>query len=615
MNIFTSTIQQMKRLWPYVRRYRGTAAIVVAATLGKQGAILLQPAVYRGITRVLQSLGMGTVLAQDAIDQVIVLLLYFVLIYIGMVIMNVIVMQGTNHLESRIMRDAASAFVAHVLHLSFRFHSDRKTGKISKEFARGVSAIEEYLDAFVFNFIPLGFRFLVILVVFLWVDWIIGLLLAGLVLLFCAFNLLMTIRLQHRREESITADDEGHRRAIDAIMNAEAVKYFHTEKQEIDRYAAMRVDWQKKKLKEWTGWTYALSTQIAIEGVMVILVVATMLWRLLHIQNGALDLPNFVFIIGYLGFVIGMLWDFQSWVRHFYEALTDLSAFFSYFDKEQEIQDAPAAQSLIVSRGIIIFDHVTFGYGEHGSSRGPEKIILDDVSFTIPSGKSVAFVGPSGVGKSTIMKLLYRFYDPVSGGIFIDGQNIASVTQSSLRAALAIVPQEAALFNDTVAYNIGYAQPHATRDEIERAARFARIHEFVKTLPRGYDTLIGERGVKLSGGERQRLSIARAVLRQAPILVLDEATSSLDSATEADIQESLRKLMHGRTSLIIAHRLSTIMHADLIIVMNNGGIEKIGTHEELLVHGGLYQRLWELQAGGYIDRDEDAAVSPLSAAS
>lgn len=256
--------------------------------------------------------------------------------------------------------------------------------------------------------------------------------------------------------------------------------------------------------------------------------------------------------------------------------------------------DVPNAGSLAATHGELVFDNVVFGYGN--------KRVLDGVSFTIPAGTSVAFVGPSGVGKSTIMKLLYRFYDVESGSIRIDGQDISQVTQESLRAALGIVPQETALFNATIQYNIAYGAPDKSQERIEWAAQLAHADQLVEKLPDGYDTLVGERGVKLSGGEKQRISIARAFLRDAPILVLDEATASLDSASEAEIQAALKGLMHGRTTLIIAHRLSTIMSADMIVVLREGGVEQVGTHDELMQHeGGLYKRLWELQAGGYID--------------
>lgn len=593
MSSLRSLTINAKNLKPYLRRYRSLVALTVIFVLIKEGAALLEPTIFRRVAILFEALSAGALSYEASLRQSFILIATFIGLQAVVLVANTFMLRAVNNLESSVMRDAANDFVKKVLHLSFRFHSERKTGKIAKEFARGISGMEHFMDAFVFNLIPLSFRLVVIFFVFWWVDWHIAVVLVGLVVAFCTFTIYASLLMQKRREAANMLDDEGSRKAMDALMNAEAVKYFQQESVEIRLFRRMRQHWKEKKQSEWNGWTWIAAGQIFINVVSVTIILALMIWKLLYTRGG-IGLPNFVLVISYIGYAVGMLWDFQHHFRNMHESFTDVHAFFAYFEKENEIKNTLDAQPLIVTKGEIHFDHVTFSYSGH-------KSVLEDVSFFIPSGKSVAFVGPSGAGKSTIMKLLYRFYDPQKGKIFIDGQNIRGVTQQSLRAALGIVPQEAALFNETIAYNIAYGAPQASHEDIKRAANFAKIDRFIVSLPDGYDTLVGERGVKLSGGEKQRISIARALLRNAPILVLDEATSSLDSQAESEIQASLHALMENRTTLIIAHRLSTIMNADIIIVLNNKRIEQHGTHEELLRHGGLYHRLWELQAGGYLE--------------
>lgn len=595
MQAFRKLQLNLHHLTPYLRRYRRWVLLTVVFVLLKEGAVLGEPAIFRRVAVLFEELSRGALAYDASLRQSFFLIGAFIVLQATVLVTNTFMLRSINHLESSVMRDAANDFVAKVLHLSFRFHSERKTGKIAKEFARGVNGIEHFMDAFVFNLIPLCIRLVVIFFVFLWVDWQIALVLVGLVTAFCTFTVATSLLMQTRRTQANILDDEGSRKAIDALMNAEAVKYFQQEATEIRSFRRMRQDWKKMKQSEWNGWTWIAAGQIFINVVSVTIILSLMIWKLLYTHGaGSIGLPNFVLVISYIGYAVGMLWEFQHHFRNLHESFTDVSSFFTYFVKENEIKDTPNAQPLQVRRGEIRFEHVSFRYANH-------KTVLEDVSFVVPPGKSVAFVGPSGAGKSTIMKLLYRFYDPREGRVRIDGHDIRFVTQQSLREALGIVPQEAALFNETIAYNIAYGAPNATRKDIERAAHFAKIDRFIASLPHGYETIVGERGVKLSGGEKQRISIGRALLRNAPILVLDEATSSLDSQAEAEIQQSLRALMKNRTTLIIAHRLSTIMNADIIIVVNNKRVEQQGTHAELIKRGGLYHRLWELQAGGYLE--------------
>ena len=561
----------------------------------KEGAVLFEPYIYKEIIEVFERFYNGVMTRDETIRRSIVLVLGFISAQGVVIVANTLMLRTVNKLDASIMRDAANDFVAKVLNLSFRFHSDRKTGKMAKEFARGVNAIEIFLDATTFNLLPLTIRLSVIFVVFFVVDWPLALVLFVMVATFYSFTIVSSIYMQKRRMKANKLDDESSHKAMDALMNAEVVKYFQQEHDEIQSFKKVRQEWKKTKQNEWDGWTWISSALIGINIISVTTILSIVILRLL---SGDLGLSDFVMVITYLTLMVGLLWDFQHFFREIHEAFTDLTAFFHYYDQENEIKDDVSSESLNVEKGEIRFEHVTFGYNDE-NKKG--KTVLRDVSFTVPAGASVAFVGPSGVGKSTIIKLLYRFYDPRQGRILIDGQDVSQVKQQSLREALGIVPQETALFNDTVAYNIAYGQKTVDMDAVREAAQLAHVDQFISRLPQGYETIVGERGVKLSGGEKQRISIVRAFMRDAPILILDEATSSLDSAAEHEIQVALQGLMKGRTTLIIAHRLSTIMNADLIIVLNDGGIEQQGTHDELLKHGGLYNKLWELQAGGYIE--------------
>lgn len=579
------------KLFPYLWKYKKWGFLTVFFVLLKEAAALIEPVIYREVVTTIESYVNGTIDQLGAIERAGWIVGAYVVAQLVVIGSNALLFYYLNRYESHIMYDAANRFVKHILNLSFGFHSDRKTGKMSKEYARGISAIESFVDAFVFNLIPLTIQITVITIVFATINWILPLLIIILVITFCLFTLFTTTRLLKRRDTANKSDDYSSHKAMDALMNAETVKFFQQEQYEIKKYQRLRKQWRDNKLHEWDGWIFVTSGQIAIIALALVGILSVMVWRLLE---GDVTLGSFVLVISYMSMTIGMLWNFQHNLRLLREALTDLDAFFSYHDIKNSILDAPDATQLSAQNGEIVFENVLFSYS-------PEKQVLDGVSFTIPAGTSVALVGPSGVGKSTIIKLLYRFYDPQSGTITIDGQNIHAVTQNSLRQSLAIVPQDTALFNDTIGYNIAYGMKEATQEDIEAASRKAHIHEFIERLPKGYETMVGERGIKLSGGEKQRIAIARAFLRNAPILILDEATSSLDSASEVEIQEALKELMHGRTTIIIAHRLATVMNADNIIVLRAGGIQQMGTHEELLKKGGLYNQLWKLQAGGYLE--------------
>jgi len=405
------------------------------------------------------------------------------------------------------------------------------------------------------------------------------------------------LRIAIRRDMN-DSDTEAHAKAVDSLLNYETVKYFGNEDHEARRFDASMARYERAAIRTYTslGW---LNTGQAV--IFTLGTVACMLLAARDVAGGTLTIGGFVMINAIL-MQLYLPLNFMGMVyREIKQGLIDIETMFTLLHEPPEIVDRPGAKPLRVDKGEIRFDNVSFAYD-------PERQILKNVSFEVPAGKMVAIVGPSGAGKSTISRILFRFYELSGGRVLIDGQNISDAQQRSLRAAIGMVPQDTVLFNDTIEYNIRYGRPEASEREVREAARLAQIHDFIMTLPQGYDSLVGERGLKLSGGEKQRVAIARTILKAPPILMLDEATSALDSHTEKDIQDALERVARERTSLVIAHRLSTVVHADNIIVLDHGEIVEQGTHLELLARGGLYASLWTRQ------READEARERLAQA-
>ena len=486
----------------------------------------------------------------------------------------------------RAIRRVALQIFTHLHSLSLRFHLERQTGGMSRDIERGTRGISFLLTFLLFNILPtlleIGLVAAILLVKYS--VWFAVITFATL-LLYIVFTLFITEWRMVFRRTMNDMDSKANTRAIDSLINYETVKYFGNEQYEAQRYDEHMSKWEASAVKNQTSLASLNAGQSTI---IAIGVTALMLLAADEVVQGRMTLGDLVLVNVFM-LQLYMPMHFLGFVyREIKNSLADMEKMFRLLDESREIQDAANAQPLRVSTGAVRFENVAFSYE-------PDRQILSDVSFDVPSGHIVAVVGSSGAGKSTLSRLLFRFYDVGSGRILIDGQDIRSVTQGSLRAAIGIVPQDTVLFNDSIYYNIAYGRPTASREEVLQAAQSAHIHTFIESLPQGYDTMVGERGLKLSGGEKQRVAIARAILKRPAILIFDEATSALDSKSERAIQDELRNVARDRTTLVIAHRLSTIVDAQQILVMDHGRIVERGTHRELLTEQGLYAQMWALQ--------------------
>ena len=476
----------------------------------------------------------------------------------------------------------------HLHALSLRFHLERQTGGMTRDIERGTRGVHSLISYSLYSIIPTLIEVAMVLTLLAvkFDVWFAGITVVALVF-YIAFTVTVTEWRTQFRKEMNELDSAAHSRAVDSLLNYETVKYFNNEEFEARRYDENLERYRRAALKS----QRTLSLLNTGQQLMIAVALVAMLWRATQgVVEGRMTLGNLMTINAFmiqlyipLGF-LGLLY------REIKQSLTDLDKMFRLMDRGYEVADEPGAQPLALDHidADVRFEHVSFAYE-------PSRPILHDLSFTIPAGKTVAVVGPSGAGKSTLARLLYRFYDVTGGCICIAGQDIRQVTQSSVRAAIGIVPQDTVLFNDTVEYNIAYGSPGASRAQVEEAARAAHIHSFISATPRGYDTMVGERGLKLSGGEKQRVAIARTLLKNPPILIFDEATSALDSANERAIQAELQSVAQNKTTLVIAHRLSTVVDAHEILVMEAGRIIERGTHAELLALGARYAQMWALQ--------------------
>jgi ABC-type transport system involved in Fe-S cluster assembly fused permease/ATPase subunit len=560
-----------RMLLPYLLEFKGRVAVALTLLVLAKLANVAVPLVFKRIV--------------DAMNAPQAMLLVPVFLVVGYGVLRLFSTLFAKVTQRAIRRVALQVFT-HMHSLSLRFHLERQTGGVSRDIERGTKGIGFLLNFMLFNILPtlLEIGLVAVILFSKYSPWFAIITFVTLVL-YIIFTLFITEWRMVFRRTMNDMDSKANTRAIDSLLNYETVKYFGNEDYEARRYDEQLDKWETAAVKNQTSLATLNAGQSAIIaiGITLLLLLAADGVARKTMTLGDLVLVNMYLLqlyvpLHFLGFVY----------REIKHALADMEKMFRLLDEHREIADAPDAAPLRLERGAIRFEQVSFGYT-------PERQILHEVSFDIPAGHTVAVVGASGAGKSTLSRLLFRFYDVTGGRIMVDGQDIRSVTQASLRAAIGIVPQDTVLFNDTIYHNIAYGRPSATRDEVLQAARSAHIHAFIESLPTGYDTMVGERGLKLSGGEKQRVAIARALLKHPAILVFDEATSALDSRSERAIQDELRQIARDRTTLIIAHRLSTVVDAQQILVMDRGRIIERGSHRELLMQQGVYAQMWVLQ--------------------
>jgi ATP-binding cassette subfamily B protein len=490
--------------------------------------------------------------------------------------------------QGAVRRIALQVF-EHLFSLSLRYHLQRQTGGMSRDIERGTRSISSLVSYTLYSILPTLVEMgLVIGILVVRYDWWFAAVALGALVLYISFTVVVTEWRTGLRRTMNEQDSRANQRAVDALLNYETVKIFGNEAYEATRY--------DDNLRRWMHAAVLSQNSLSVlnlgQSVIIAVAVTLLVWRAtVGVVDGTMSLGDLVLVNAFMIQLYAPLGFLGVIYRELRQALTDIERMFTILHQDREVADVEQAPPLRVGAGSVRFDDVHFAYH-------PGHDVLKGLSFDIEGGQTVAVVGPSGAGKSTLSRLLFRFYDPRAGRILIDGQDIAGVTQSSLRAALGLVPQDTVLFNDTIAYNIAYGRPGASREQVEQVARAAQIHDFIQRQPLGYETPVGERGLKLSGGEKQRVAIARALLKDPPVLIFDEATSQLDSANERAIQAEIREAARDRTTLIIAHRLSTVVDADQILVLADGRIQERGSHAQLLAAGGLYARMWDLQRQG-----------------
>jgi len=585
-----STLATIKQLWTYMwpsdrfdLKLRVFAAI--GALMLAKVATTMIPFAYKGI---IDSLGATTDNPELLLGVAVPIVL---VIAFGIAnIMDSLFQQLRDVLFARVgqhaVRQLARKTFVHLHRLSLRFHLARQMGGLSRVIERGTKGIETIVRFTMLNTAPAIVEFVIVSIIFIWMF---GIQFLGVLLAIIFSYVFFTIKASNWRiairRAMNQSDTEANTKAIDSLLNYETVKYFNNEELETNRFDNSMASYEKAAIKMWTSLGMLNFGQGLIFwfGMIVIGIMSAT-----GVMEGKMSIGDFVLVNTFMMQIYRPLNFIGSVYREIRQGLADIEEMFALLDKDPEINDVQDAKPLAITGPVVSFENVSFHYDE-------DRPILKNVSFEVPAGKTIAIVGPSGAGKSTISRLIYRFYDVSDGAVKIDNQDVRNITQKSLRQNVGMVPQDTVLFNDTIGYNIGYGRNGATQEEIERAAEMAQIGKFVSSLPNGYETRVGERGLKLSGGEKQRVAIARTILKAPPVLILDEATSALDTQTEREIQSALDVVSKNRTTLVIAHRLSTIINADEIIVLQAGEIVERGRHETLLAKKGLYEQMWNRQ--------------------
>jgi len=585
-----SLLSTVRNLWGYMwpegrPDLKTRVVLAIAALLVSKVATTLAPFAYKGIIDTLGQTGGNQALIMGIAVPIVLVVAFGVanVVDAGFQQLRDVLFASVGQ---NAVRTLAFQTFNHLHRLSLRFHLQRRTGGLSRVIERGTKGIETIVRFTMLNTAPTLVEFVIVGVVFISIF---GISYLGVLIVTIWLYLWFTIKASNWRiairRDMNNSDTDANSKAIDSLLNFETVKYFNNEDLEARRFDASMATYERSAIRIWNSLGVLNFGQAVIFYVGLTIMSAM---SIVGVLNGRLTLGDFVLLNTFLMQIYRPLNMIGFVYREIRQGLTDIEEMFKLLDQDPEIVDKPGATPLKITGPVIRFDDVHFQYD-------PDRPILKGVSFEVPAGKTIAVVGPSGAGKSTISRLLYRFYDVSSGSVTIDAQDVRDITQNSLRSAIGMVPQDTVLFNDTIAYNIRYGRPDATDEEVHEAARMAQIGEFIESLPRGYDTPVGERGLKLSGGEKQRVAIARTILKAPPILVLDEATSALDTKTERDIQSALDAVSKNRTTVVIAHRLSTVINADEIIVLRDGQIAERGRHPDLLMRDGLYAQMWNRQ--------------------